>query len=202
MAICLVCTGGIGSGKTYTVKIFNNLGVPAYIADERAKQLYKTDKVLLNNLVQLLGEEIICHGELKKEVMAAKIFPNPLLLSKVNEIVHPRVLEDFKIWKAQKIQEGFKVVLFESAIYFEAPLFHSIAHKVIVVTAPYELRVSRVMKRDNLSEKSVKDRMARQYSDEERVSRADFIIFANGKEAVLPQVIKILETVNYFNKER
>ncbi|MFA6770093.1 MAG: dephospho-CoA kinase [Bacteroidales bacterium] len=202
MAICFVCTGGIGSGKTYTVKIFNSLGIPAYIADERAKELYKSDKMLLNNLVKLLGEEIVSDGRLNKQAMAAKIFPDSTLLSKVNEIVHPRVLEDYKLWKAQKEQKGFKVVLFESAIFFEAPLFHSIADKIIVVTAPYDVRLSRVMERDNLSEQSVKERMARQFSDQERVSRADFIIFANGKRAVLPQVIEILNRVNYFDSDK
>lgn len=199
MALSLVCTGGIGSGKSYAVKIFNKLGVPAYIADERAKELYKTDKILLEKLVKLLGQEIICDGVLQKNVMAAKIFPNPSLLEKVNQIVHPRVLEDFKLWKSEQERAGYKVVLFESAIYFEAPLFHSIANKVIVVTAPYELRIKRVMKRDNLSEQSVKERMARQFSDEERLGRADFTIFANNKRAVLPQILHILETINYFN---
>jgi len=199
MAVCLVCTGGIGSGKSYAVKIFNKLGVPAYIADDRAKELYKSDKILLDRLVKLLGEDIVCDGQLRKEIMAAKIFPNPALLAKVNEIVHPRVLEDFNLWKVRKEKEGFKVVIFESAIYFEIPLFHSIAYKVIVVTASYDVRISRVMKRDNLSEQSVKERMARQCSDEEREKRADFIIFANGKRAILPQILHILETVNYFS---
>lgn len=119
MAICLVCTGGIGSGKSYTVKIFNSLGVPAYVADDRAKELYECDKVLLDSLVQLLGDEIVCDGKIIKEVMAAKIFPNPNLLSKVNDIVHPRVLADFKKWKLEQELKGFKVVLFESAIFLK-----------------------------------------------------------------------------------
>ncbi len=199
MAICLVCTGGIGSGKSYTVKIFNSLGVPAYVADDRAKELYECDKVLLDSLVQLLGDEIVCDGKIIKEVMAAKIFPNPNLLSKVNDIVHPRVLADFKKWKLEQELKGFKVVLFESAIFFEAPIFHSIADKIIVVTAPQNVKIDRVVKRDNVSEQSVKERMARQISDEERVNRADFIIFANDKKALLPQVLQILNGVSYFN---
>lgn len=199
MVVTLVCTGGIGSGKSYSVKAFNKLGVPSYIADIRAKELYKSDKILIKELVELLGEEIICNGVIRKQVMASKIFPNPSLLVKVNEIVHPRVLLDFNKWKSNREKEGHKVVLLETAIYFETPIFHSPENKVIVVTAPYNVRIERVMKRDNLSEEQVKERIARQYSEEERLNRADFIIFADGKRAVLPQILNILDAVNYFD---
>ncbi|MFA6758811.1 MAG: dephospho-CoA kinase [Bacteroidales bacterium] len=199
MAVCLVCTGGIGSGKSYSVRLFNKLGVPSYIADVRAKELYDSDKVLIKKLVDLLGGDIISGGVLRKDIMAAKIFPNPSLLSKVNNIVHPRVLEDFNLWKSKKEQQGHKVVLLETAIYFETPIFHSAENKVIVVTAPYDIRIERVMKRDNISEEQVKERIARQYSEQERLKRADFIIFADGERAVLPQILNILDAVNYFD---
>lgn len=116
--ICLVCTGGIGSGKSYAIKVFKALGVPSYIADQRAKELYETDSVLLDELVSLLGKGIIREGHLDKREMALRIFPNPNLLKKVNEIVHPRVLSDFLIWRESQKSIGEEVVVFESAILF------------------------------------------------------------------------------------
>lgn len=193
--ICLVCTGGIGSGKSYAIKVFKALGVPSYIADQRAKELYETDSVLLGELVSLLGKGIITDGRLDKRAMALRIFPNPNLLKKVNEIVHPRVLSDFVIWRDNQKSLGEEVVVFESAIFFETPIFHGIEDKVIVVTAPEEVRIKRVMKRDGITEDEVRERMSRQCSDEERAKGADFIIYTDGKKAVLPQIVEVLNRV-------
>ncbi|MDO9681042.1 MAG: dephospho-CoA kinase [Bacteroidales bacterium] len=193
--ICLVCTGGIGSGKSYAIKVFKALGVPSYIADQRAKELYETDSVLLEELVSLLGKGIIREGRLDKREMALRIFPNPNLLKKVNEIVHPRVLSDFLIWRESQKSIGEEVVVFESAIFFETPIFHGIEDKVIVVTAPEDVRINRVMKRDGITEDEVRERMSRQCSDEERLKEADFVIYTDGKKAVLPQISKILKSV-------
>ena len=80
-----------------------------------------------------------------------------------------------------------------SAIFFETPEFHEIADKVIVVVAPESVRIARVMKRDSISEELVRERIAKQWPDEDRIKMADFIIFADGKRAIMPQIIKIIE---------
>jgi dephospho-CoA kinase len=190
--ITLVCTGGIGSGKSYVVKILNRLGIPSYIADSKAKDLYKRDNQLLSDLVKLLGDDIVVHGELKRDVMASKIFPNPELLGKVNDIVHPRVLKDFEEWSRQMREQGKEIVVFESAIFFESPVFLHIADKVLVVTAPEDIRIQRVIKRDGISEDLIRERIERQMPDSERVLKADYVIFTDGKRAVLPQVTNLL----------
>ena len=192
---CIVCTGGIGSGKSYVARIFSGLGIPVYIADERAKELYMRDSLLLKELVNLLGNDILEEGRLNKEVMASKIFPNPALLNKVNDIVHPRVLNDFKLWQKKEEERGAGVVVFESAIFIESPVFHHIADKILVVSAPVSERIRRVIKRDKMSEQQVRERIARQLTDEQLFQRADFIIFADGKRAVLPQVLSLLNEV-------
>lgn len=192
---CIVCTGGIGSGKSYVARIFSGLGIPVYIADERAKELYMRDSLLLKELVNLLGNDILEEGRLNKEVMASKIFPNPALLNKVNDIVHPRVLNDFKLWQKKEEERGAGVVVFESAIFIESPVFHHIADKILVVSAPVNERIIRVIKRDKMSEQQVRERIARQLTDEQLFQRADFIIFADGKRAVLPQVLSLLNEV-------
>src|SRR3989339_1580682 len=190
--VCLVCTGGIGSGKSYALRVITRLGIPSYIADNRAKELYYTDKVLLRELKELLGDEIAPEGVIRRDIMAAKIFPNPELLTKVNEIVHPRVLADFEAWKIARGEDGADIVVFESAIFFESPVFHHIADKVMVVTAPEEVRIQRVIKRDKVSRELVKERMQRQCSERERLERADFIVYTDGKRAVLPQILQVL----------
>ena len=194
--VCLVCTGGIGSGKSYALRVITRLGIPSYIADNRAKELYYTDKVLLRELKELLGDEIAPEGVIRREIMAAKIFPNPELLTKVNEIVHPRVLADFEAWKIARGEDGADIVVFESAIFFESPVFHHIADKVMVVTAPEEVRIQRVIKRDKVSRELVKERMQRQCSEKERLERADFIVYTDGKRAVLPQILQVLNQMN------
>ena len=193
--ICLVCTGGIGSGKSYAIKVFKALGIPSYIADLRAKELYDTDSTLLGELVSLLGEDIIRDGHLDKRAMAQRIFPDPNILKKVNEIVHPRVLSDFIIWRDKQKILGKEIVIFESAIFFETPIFHGIEDKIIVVTAPEDVRIMRVMKRDGITEDEVRERMSRQCSDEERAKGADFFIYTDGKRAVLPQIVEVLNNV-------
>ncbi|MCK9305138.1 MAG: dephospho-CoA kinase [Bacteroidales bacterium] len=190
---CFACTGGIGSGKSYTVRVFTALGVPAYVADLKAKQLYDKDKSLIWRLCELLGNEIYVDGILQKQVMASKIFADKKLLKRVNAIVHPRLLEDFFEWRDERVKEGTEMIIYESAIFLETPLFHQIADKVIVVTAPEEVRIKRVMKRDNMQEYQVRQRISKQWNDEKRLSMADFIIFADGKRAVLPQILNIIE---------
>ncbi len=193
---CLACTGGIGSGKSYVVRVFKALGIPAYIADERAKWLYDNDKVLLDSLSNLLGKEIIKNGKIDRPVMAKIIFNNPSLLQAVNDIVHPAVLDDYYKWSRRVVDSGAKFVIFESAIFLESPMFYKIASKVLVTIAPEDVRILRVIKRDGIDRERVLERMANQWSDELRKRYADFIIFADGKKAVLPQVLEIYEQLN------
>ncbi len=193
---CFACTGGIGTGKSYVVRIFSALGIPAYIADQRAKELYNIDKSLINKLIELLGEDIVVDGVLQKGVMAKKIFSKKSLLIRVNQIVHPRLLQDFYEWREEQRVKGIDMIIYESAIFLETPIFHKIADKIIVVTAPEETRIKRVIKRDGIDESLVRQRINKQWSDKKRLRMADFIIFADGKRAVLPQILKIINQVN------
>ena len=191
----LACTGGIGSGKSYSGRIFAKLGVPVYFADTETKNLYLTDMQLQRDLGELLGMDIVVEGVLQREKMAARIFSDSEMLKEVNRLVHPRVLVDFSEWRERRGVEGYGVVMFESAILFEVPIFREVADRIIVVTAPLNVRIERVMKRDSLSEEMVMERIKRQPDDEFMMAKADYIIFADGKRAVLPQIVKIMESV-------
>lgn len=193
---CLACTGGIGSGKSYVLRIFSALGVPVYFSDDRTKELYNLNQRLIKELSNLLGEDILVNGVLNKAAMAAKIFADKSLLSQVNSIVHPIVLEDFIEWKKEQSSKGMNFVIIESAIILEIPFFLDETDGVLVVTAPEDVRIERVTKRDGLSPEAVKTRMDKQMSDKERIDKADFVIFADGQRAVLPQVLEVYNRVN------
>lgn len=193
---CLACTGGIGSGKSYVLRIFSALGVPVYFSDDRTKELYNQNQRLIKELSNLLGEDILVNGVLNTAAMAAKIFADKSLLSQVNSIVHPIVLEDFIEWKKEQSSKGMNFVIIESAIILEIPFFLDETDGVLVVTAPEDVRIERVTKRDGLSPEAVKTRMDKQMSDKERIDKADFVIFADGQRAVLPQVLEVYNRVN------
>ena len=199
MVRTLGCTGGIGSGKSYISRIFEQLGFPVYFSDDRAKLLYDTDELLLSHMVELLGEDIISDGKLDRGAVASRIFGNRELLKRVEALVHPAVLRDFENWKKDVCtllsQQGkcVEFVIFESAILLESPLVKGCADKILTVVAPYELRIERVMKRDGVSRKQVEERIARQWSDEQRIAMSDFIIFADSRRALLPQIADVID---------
>lgn len=196
MVKTVVCTGGIGSGKSYVAQIFHNLGVALYNSDARTKELYLEDKRLSAGLIELLGEEIFKEGELQREVMAKKIFANKTLLERVNALVHPIVLEDFLNWRAAKEREGHTLVLIESAIYLKVPIFAPYIDHILVVTAPLEKKIKRVMERDGLAREMVLSKIASQNSDQEFIAAADFVIDSGGERALLPQIMSFLESIN------
>lgn len=194
MVKILACTGGIGSGKTYVANIFGKLGYPVYYSDTKAKELYNKDELLLSQMVDLLGSDILVNGKLSTVVVAQKIFTDKNLLERVEQIVHPAVLRDFNIWKEE--HKGCKFVIFESAIILEKPLFRNSADKVLNVVAPVEERIRRVIKRDNVTKEQVFERLSKQWSDEQRAPYADFTIFADSRRAVLPQILDVIEKMN------
>lgn len=166
-------TGGIGSGKTTVAKMFQEYGVPVYIADDEAKKLNETSATIIKGLKKLLGENIYSEdGKLDKKRMAAMIFQDADLLKKVNAIIHPEVGKHFDNWTAS---QRFPYVIKEAAILFESGS-HKNCDKVILVTAPEEIRVNRVMQRDKVSREEVYNRMKNQWSDEVKRKLADFII--------------------------
>jgi dephospho-CoA kinase len=184
-------TGGIGSGKSLICKIFATMDIPVYDADSRAKSLMNNDLDLKNSIQNLLGEQAYTPaGEYNRPWVASQVFNNPDLLKQLNSIVHPRVREDSKTWISQYSNAPF--LLYEAAL-MKAAGDGNMFDKVIVVNAPIDLRIKRVMKRDKRSEQEVRDIIARQISDEERLQIADFIIENDDKQSVLEQVLVLFE---------
>lgn len=165
-------TGGIGSGKTTVAKLFGELGIPVYNSDMEAKKLTNTSKAIREELIDLLGNETYKNGSLDRKFMADKIFNDKNLLLKVNAIIHPRVAEHFKKWVSQ---QKSKYVIKEAAILFESGS-NAYCDVVILVTAPKEERISRVMKRDQVSREEVEARISNQWPDEKKMELSDYVI--------------------------
>ena len=168
-------TGGIGSGKSTVVNMFEQLGVPIYIADIRAKKLMHESKDLKNKIIDFLGKESYKDGKLNRQFIAKEIFNDAEKLKRFNAIVHPAVHTDFKIWKANLENNKNTYCIYEAAILFESKR-ENICDYTILVTAPKEERIKRVTTRDRVKEKDVLERMSHQWSDERKKKLADFII--------------------------
>lgn len=181
-------TGGIGSGKTTVSKVFKSLGVPVYYADDRAKQLMVQDDVLVSDIKALFGEESYDRqGQLNRTYLAERVFSDAAELEKLNALVHPAVGRDFASWV--KAHHAHPYLLKEAALIFEAGSYKQL-DQVIVVTAPKEERVKRVLLRDfHRSREQVLAIIEKQLSEAERKRRADYIIDNSGKVMVIPQVL-------------
>jgi dephospho-CoA kinase len=186
-------TGGIGSGKTTVANYFKELGIPVYIADVEAKLLMKRSKVIIRKLIQLFGSETYYKGELNKPFIANKIFNDPVLLEKMNTIVHPKVASHFKRWLKR---QDAPYVIKEAAIIFENNRYTSLDY-IITVIAPERTRINRVIERDGSSEERVKAIVKNQWSDAEKVKLSDFVIenieLADTKNQVINIHQKILK---------
>ena len=185
--IILGITGGIGSGKSYVTRIFSALGVPSYDSDARTKQLYREDPALRELLIGILGPDVFSNGEPDTRKIASIIFNNTDLLKQINRTVHPYVVRDFNKWAAAC---HAPYVIFESAILLEMdPPFR--ATRVLTVSADRELRLHRTAGRDNLRIQSVMARMDKQWTDEQREAKADFVVLSDDKQALLPRVLEV-----------
>lgn len=189
----LLCTGGIGSGKSVVVRLFQALDIPSYDCDRAAKELYDRDPQLLAEVAALCGEEVLdAEGRLDRAALARKIFGDAALLAALEDRVHPAVIRDFEKWKEE--QESALVVI-ESAILLEKPRFAGLMDYTVVVTAPEAVRIARVKRRDGLSEAQVRQRMAAQWSDEARLARADFVLENDNRQPLLPAVLEIIDKI-------
>src|SRR6056297_591747 len=184
-------TGGIGSGKTLICEIFERLGIPVFNADVEAKEIYNTDKKVIEQVQQLFGHDIYHQGKLKRDILAKIIFNDSKALDKVNAIVHPKVREYFIDWTEKQTSE---YVIEEAAILFESNAYLDLDY-IINVHARQENRIERVMNRDNISKEQVISRMKNQLCDEKRMKLADFTIHNDDDRMLLPQVVDIHQKI-------
>ena len=166
-------TGGIGSGKTTIANLFAlHFSIPTYIADTKAKELVANNKQLQQEIVTLLGEEAFVEGRYNTAFVAQEVFSNKEKLDKLNAIIHPYVQQDFLQWK-QSQQAPY--VIKEAAILFESGSYRD-CDFIIMVTAPLEERIKRVMLRDKIDRETVEKRIKNQWNDEKKIELSTFVI--------------------------
>jgi dephospho-CoA kinase len=185
-------TGGIGSGKTTVAKMFQELGVPIYIADLEARTITNQPETL-QLIEQQFGSTVIQNGQLNREAMAELVFSNPEKLQQLNAIIHPLVANHFKVWLNEN--ENALFVMKEVAILFETK-GHLNCDFVITVTAPIELKRQRLKTRDHSSDDQIKQRIDSQWSDKQRIELSDFIIENTTIKATSQQVNKIYKNIS------
>lgn len=183
-------TGGIGSGKTTVCKIFEQLGIPVYYADLKARELMNTDAILIQEVKREFGDDIYTSEGLNRPKLASIVFSNKTKLEKLNALVHPAVQRDFKNWANNQTKAPY--VVKEAALMFESGSYKDLDY-VVTVSAPKSLRLQRVVSRDDAKREDVEKRMANQLSEEERLKRSDFVIVNDETKAVIPQVMELHE---------
>ena len=186
-------TGGIGAGKSLVAEIIKAMGYPVYNSDERAKELTDSNPKIKEGLIHLFGEEIYQNDTLNKFALAQAIFSDESLREKVNALIHPIVREDFNLWA---LAQNNSLVFNESAILFETGSFKNF-DAIILVYATKELRIQRIMKRDNFSENEVLKRMNSQFSDEEKYQLTEFRVLNDEQTPLLKQVEQIILSFLY-----
>jgi len=184
-------TGGIGSGKTTIARIFEVLGIPVYYADAEAKRLMNSDPGLKKQIIAAFGPESYKEGNLDRAWVAKQVFDNTEKLNLLNSYVHPLTIRDAESWMNR---QNTPYAIKEAALIFEGEL-EKYFDFIIGVSAPESLRLERTMHRDNSTTEQILLRMRQQMNEDEKMSRCDFIILNDGKQAVLQQVLKIHETL-------
>ena len=182
-------TGGIGSGKTTVCKVFELLGVPVFYADEVAKSLMFSDPTLKSEIIKTFGKESYNEtGELNRSYISSIVFNDQLELEKLNSLVHPAVFRAFDSWVINQNKPSY--VIKEAALLFESDAYKK-CDKSILVISPLETRIKRVIARDGSSKAEVQSRINRQFTDEQKMKFADYILNNDEKELLIPQIIQL-----------
>lgn len=182
-------TGGIGSGKTTIANYFKSFGIPVYIADDEARKIMQSSEII-SAIKDVFGDVVFENEKLNREELAKIVFSNPEKLEKLNSIVHPAVKKHFEQWLLQ--HKNFSYVIYEAAILFESGSYKN-CDLIITVTAPIESRIQRVVERDKTTRELVLKRINAQWTDEQRISKSDFIIENTSMETTKLEVVKILK---------
>jgi dephospho-CoA kinase len=187
-------TGGIGSGKSTVSALMEMMGVPVYNADTESKKLTETSPTIREKLTERFGTELFADGRLNKSRLASLIFNREENLRYVNSVIHPAVWTDFFKWT--ELRRRYKLVAIETAILFESG-FDSTVDIKINVSAPLDIRIQRLKARDKQPLEAILSRIKSQISDEEKNKSVDYIIYNDGKTALIPQVEQFISLHNF-----
>lgn len=190
--IRLGITGGIGSGKSTVTDIIKLLDIPVYIADIESKRITESSPVVRQKLMEAFGNNLYEGYRLNKQLLASYIFNDKHKLAIANSIIHPVVDQHFCEWVNK--HQSHRIVALEAAILYESGM-DKLADKIITVYTPLEQRIERTMLRDNISREKVLERINSQLSDDEKLKRADYVVYNDETQSVIQQCINIIESI-------
>lgn len=185
-------TGGIGSGKSVVCSILEHMGFPVFYSDLEAKKILDSDEELKSQMISIFGDEVYLKDKLNKPYLAGKFFSDKKNAERVNALVHPRVRRYFDGWAGK---QNSKLVFNEAAILFETGAY-KLFDATILIIAPEKLRIQRVLKRDLTSESEIISRIKNQWSDEQKIPLATYVIRNDDRHGVLEQVERIIEILD------
>ncbi len=180
-------TGGIGSGKSTVARIFQVLGVPVFVADDAGRDILAYDLDVRKAVTDRFGAGTYPNGVVDRKALGGIVFNDADALKDLNAIVHPAVRAAFRKWA---LEQKSDYVVMEAAILAESEGYKAF-DRLIVVTAPEDLRIQRVMARDNVDANAVQARMRNQVSEDVRLRIADFVVRNDDTQLVIPQVLSI-----------
>ena len=184
-------TGGIGAGKSTVSTICKHLGFKVYNSDQRAKEIVSEDSIIKKKLISFFGNNIYKNGVFDRKFLSDKIFNDKSSLQQINSIIHPAVKKDFNSWVINNSNE--KILFKESALLLESGAYKEL-DKIILIVSDKNLRVSRVLNRDqNRSKKEIESIIDKQIDEVDAIKYADIVIDNNHKKMLLPSVIKEIE---------
>lgn len=193
-------TGGIGSGKSTVCKVFELLGTPVYYADDRAKNITSTDAELKEQICQRFGEESYNGNTLNRTYLAKKVFSDEQELNALNALIHPRVALDFENWISENSDHPY--LLKEAALIFETGGNLKL-DKVITVSASENIRIKRVLARDShRTEEDIRNIISKQMPEDQKIGLSDEVIYNNGDQLILPQILEIHEKIVGINRNQ
>ena len=185
-------TGGIGSGKTTIVNYIQTKGYPVYIADDAGKKVMQQPKIIQQINTIFEGKVLLDDGSLDRSKIASLVFNDEQLLSALNQIVHPAVALDFEEFKKQNSDQP--LIFKEAAILFESGSYKD-CDATILITAPLDVRIDRVMQRDGISKEAVLQRMKNQLTDDEKQKLATFTVQNMELNHAFKKIDKIIDEV-------
>ncbi len=181
-------TGGIGTGKSTVARMFQELAVPVYFSDDEAKRLMVTCESLRTDIADRFGAKAYDERSLNTKYLAEVVFRDPASLKALNEMVHPEVEKHFRSWISE---QDAPYIIQENPLLFEKKKQDQY-DAVIVVTAPRELRIDRVRKRDGVTRDQVEARVRNQMDQDYKVQRADYVIENDGDLKSCRKAVNIL----------
>lgn len=190
-------TGGIGSGKTTVSNFLLDYGIPVYNSDSLGKKLMNTNLELINDIVNIFGESVYNNGILNTNLLSSIVFSDAEKIKQLNNLVHPKVAEDFKQWVEKNNNQP--ILVKEAAILIESGAYLDM-DKIILVISKKSNRINRVSKRDNSDLESIEKRINFQLTDDEKIKYADYIIENNSSlDDLKNEVLRVINEIKKVN---